>query len=595
MPSQPASKTSSASSSSTRPLAFDLGVKTDPILYRYSFDWLFKLMASEGVKRAQLGTFFELYSLPDDYFRDLRRRADDHGIAITSIFTAHRELGGFFRTDGPGWVEVARQKFERLIDIAGLVGAKNIGSNPGAVLRDQMPTKAAGVAMYLKHFKELMKRAKDRNVEWLTIEPMSCVAEPPTLPEEMRQFSDELTMYHAAHAATTARPGYCVDIAHGYANAQKQIIDDHFALMEAAIPLTCEVHLKNTDASYDSTFGFTTADRARGVIDVAAVRKFYADRASSLPVQTLVGYLEIGGPKLGRDYSDPRLEGMLRESLQHLKATWLGSADATATKGESSIKIESTPQRSTTSAASSNGHAKSPVLIAPSIMCADLLNLESHLQKLQDAGVADLLHLDMMDGHFAPNLALGLALLEQMRPRTKVPFDVHLMVTDNDLFVRELIKIGVERIAVHAESATHLDRTLSMIRDAGIKAGLALNPATPLAAIDYVHHSVDFVLLMTVNPGFAGQKLAGGALRKIADCRAHLDRIEAETGRRVEIEVDGNVSFENIPKMVAAGANELVAGSSSVFSKSGTAMENAKRVHAAIAEGLAARVTKRTK
>ena len=138
---------------------FELGLKTDPILYRYSYPWLFRLMAQEGVRHAQLGTFFELYSLPDAWFSDLRRCAADHGIHITSVFTAHRELGGFFRDDGPGWTDVARRNFQRLVDVAALLGAESIGSNPGAVVRDRMGTKPAGLACYLKHFKELMGHA----------------------------------------------------------------------------------------------------------------------------------------------------------------------------------------------------------------------------------------------------------------------------------------------------------------------------------------------------------------------------------------------------------------------------------------------------
>ena len=125
------------------PMNLLLGIKTDPIEYRYSYDWLFRLMAEEGVELAQLGSFFEGYQLPDEFFRDLRRRAADHGVRIVSTFTAHRELGGFFRDDGPGWVAVARRNFERAIEIGALLGARSVGSNPGAVLRDRMGTKAA--------------------------------------------------------------------------------------------------------------------------------------------------------------------------------------------------------------------------------------------------------------------------------------------------------------------------------------------------------------------------------------------------------------------------------------------------------------------
>ena len=557
------------------PCQFELGIKTDPILYRYSYDWLFRLLAEEGVRYAQIGTFFEFYALPDDYFSDLRRRAADHGIEITSVFTAHRELGGFFRDDGPGWVQVARQNLERLIDIAALLGARCAGSNPGAVLRDRMGVKPKGIACYLSRFKECMKRAGERGIQWLTIEPMSCLAEPPTLPQEMAEMQRELEEYHAAHPET-ARPGYCVDIAHGYADSGRRVVHDHFELMRAALPMTCEVHLKNTDSTYNSTFGFGEAERKRGVIDIPAVRRFYETQAAQLPVSTLIGYLEIGGPKLGRDYTDSQLGPMLRESLQYLRQTWAQPATCRESPARTpALPTEIAPE------------SRPPVKIAPSIMCADLLNLEQHIERLRQAGAADLLHLDVMDGHFAPNLTLGLTLIEQLRPKTDIPFDVHLMVENPEMFLPELFRIGVERISVHVEAVRHLDRVLNQIRQAGVKAGLAINPATPLSVLEYVMDSIDFVLVMTVNPGFAGQRLFGPALRKIADCRNLL------ADRPIALQVDGNVSFTHIPGMVAAGADELVAGSSSIFSTAGSLQENTRRVREAIIEGLACRVKSR--
>ena len=163
---------------------FKLGIKSDPIEYRNSFPWLFRLMAEEGVTSLQLGSFFELYQLPDEYFIRLKKQADDFGITIDSLFTAHRELGGFFRED-PEWIAVARRNYERFIEIGALVGAKSVGSNPGAVPRDLMGLKEEGLRCYTKHMKELMHYAEDEGIEWLTIEPMSCLAEPPTLPCEM--------------------------------------------------------------------------------------------------------------------------------------------------------------------------------------------------------------------------------------------------------------------------------------------------------------------------------------------------------------------------------------------------------------------------
>ncbi len=222
--------------------------------------------------------------------------------------------------------------------------------------------------------------------------------------------------------------------------------------------------------------------------------------------------------------------------------------------------------------------------IAPSVMCADLCNLEADIRELEAAGV-NMLHFDLMDAHFVPNMPIGLALIQQLRSKTDCAFDIHLMVENNDFFVDAVAEIGVQQIAVHVESAIHLDRTLSLIRAHGIKAGAALNPATPLSALAYVLERLDFVLIMTVNPGFAGQKLVPATLRKIAECRAFLN----ERGVDLPIEVDGNVSFENIPKMVSAGADILVGGTSSVFQKSGSRLENVQRAQKAVALGLSER------
>ena len=225
--------------------------------------------------------------------------------------------------------------------------------------------------------------------------------------------------------------------------------------------------------------------------------------------------------------------------------------------------------------------ANKNISIAPSVMCADLCNLETDIRELEKAGI-NLLHFDLMDAHFVPNMPIGLVLIEQLRQKTDCAFDIHLMVNNNDFFVEAVANIGVHQIAVHAESAVHLDRTLSVIQAHGIKAGVALNPATPLTAITYVVDRLDFVLIMTVNPGFAGQKLVPATLRKISECRTFLDK----NGAHLPIEVDGNVSFENIPKMVAAGADILVGGSSSVFHTSGSRAENIQHARQAIARGL---------
>jgi ribulose-phosphate 3-epimerase len=194
-----------------------------------------------------------------------------------------------------------------------------------------------------------------------------------------------------------------------------------------------------------------------------------------------------------------------------------------------------------------------------------------------------LLHIDVMDGRFVPNLPLGLGILEALAKKTHLPIDVHLMVEDNDFFVGLLEKSGVRQISVHAESCNHLDRTLTRIREMGAKAGVALNPATPLYQLDFILERIDYVLLMTVNPGFAGQKLTPASIRKISDCRQYLD---ARGYGHLPIQVDGNVSFEHIPAMVAAGAQCLVAGTSSIFHATASWPDNMRHIRKAINQGL---------
>jgi len=209
-------------------------------VYRYTFDWLFDLLADEGVPLVQLGSFFELYQLDDGFFSDLRERAEARGLRISSVFTAHRELGGFFNGD-PDWERVARACYERLIEVGALVGATHVGSNPGAVFRDRMDAKPEGVACYLRHMRELLGFAAEQGVECLTIEPMSCLAEPPTTPKELAGMAAALD---AARKPGDARVGYCSDTSHGYADANRNVVYTHLETLEAA-DLTVFAHLGN--------------------------------------------------------------------------------------------------------------------------------------------------------------------------------------------------------------------------------------------------------------------------------------------------------------------------------------------------------------
>lgn len=224
------------------------------------------------------------------------------------------------------------------------------------------------------------------------------------------------------------------------------------------------------------------------------------------------------------------------------------------------------------------------IAISASLICCDLCNVERALRDLESAGV-DYLHIDLIDAHFSPSMPLGIELVQQARKKTKLSFDVHLMVEDNEFFIREMLKVGVQRICFHYESARHVDRLLGLIHENGIKAGIALMPGTPVSVLEYCIDRLDFVLLMLINPGFAGHKgetQVPYAERKIADCRRYLRGL----GSDIPIEVDGRVSFESIPRLVAAGAGELVAGSRSAFHPGATLAENIGRMRAAISAGI---------
>ena len=552
-----------------------LGVKSDPIEYRYSWDWLLRILADEGVGFVQIGTFFEMYHLRDSALLQLRETAERRGVQISSIFSAHRELGGFFREED-AWHEVAFRNYQRLIQIGGLLGASSVGSNPGSILRDQMHLKTAGIRTYIAAMKKLMHYAASCGVKTLAIEPMSCLAEPPTLPAEITDMAEELMVYHDEHAEDTARIGYCFDISHGYVDDTRRVRHTSVELLGTALPYITEIHLKNTDVLHESTFGFTPADEKKGIIDVESFRDRLLANSARLPVRDLVGYFEFGGPKLGRDYSDRDLEESLRISIRHLREVF-----ATPQADQAPVSTPGVQQN----ILCEPDNSAPAVRVAPSMMCADMSRLRDEVQELEALGV-NLLHWDIMDAHFVPSLPCGLAVLERIRGLTNLPFDVHLMVENNDLFIAELAKIGVQMISVHYESAHHSDRTLSLIRAAGAAAGIALNPATPPSVLEYLTHLLDFVVVMTVNPGFAGQKLSGSGLAKIAGCKTWL----RNAGLTIPIEVDGNVSFEHIPEMVRSGADILVAGTSSLFSRSGTAAQNMHRIKTCVAQGLEMRV-----
>lgn len=196
-----------------------------------------------------------------------------------------------------------------------------------------------------------------------------------------------------------------------------------------------------------------------------------------------------------------------------------------------------------------------PVRIAPSILSADFARLGEEVRALEAAG-ADYIHVDVMDGHFVPNLTIGPLVVKALRPHTALPFDVHLMIAPADPYLDAFAEAGADILTVHPEAGPHLHRTLQRIKALGKRAGVSLNPATPAKMLDYVLDDIDLVLVMSVNPGFGGQSFITGQLRKIEAIRKAIDK----TGRTIDLEVDGGIDALTAREAVAAGADVLVAG-----------------------------------
>ncbi len=195
-------------------------------------------------------------------------------------------------------------------------------------------------------------------------------------------------------------------------------------------------------------------------------------------------------------------------------------------------------------------------ILSPSLLAADFMNLEKELQEITDGG-AKYLHIDVMDGHFVPSISFGMPLISSIRKKTELLFDVHLMITNPERYIEDFAKCGADIITVHAESTVHLNRVITQIKELGLKAGVAINPATPLSVLEYVLEYVDMILIMTVNPGFGGQTYIENSTKKIHDLRKMIN----ERHLNIDIEVDGGIKLHNVKEVLDAGANIIVAGS----------------------------------
>ena len=214
-----------------------------------------------------------------------------------------------------------------------------------------------------------------------------------------------------------------------------------------------------------------------------------------------------------------------------------------------------------------------PVRIAPSILAADFARLGDEIAAVSEAG-ADFIHVDVMDGHFVPNITIGPDVVAALRPASSLPFDVHLMIAPVDRYVSAFAEAGADIITVHPEAGPHLHRTVQLIRSLGKKAGVALNPGTPIDALDNIIDDIDLVLVMTVNPGFGGQAFISSQLAKIEAVRKRIDA----SGRDIDLEVDGGINAETALEAVAAGADLLVAGTATFAGGPGAYADNIARL-----------------
>jgi L-ribulose-5-phosphate 3-epimerase UlaE len=299
-------------------MKYHIGIKSDPIQNRYSYDWLFCLMKSLDIKYLQLGGFLEMPLVDDGYYFDLVEKATHYGIRIKSVYATYRATAGFC-SKNRYLEEASRRIYEVYIHAGKILGADYVGANAGVVYQDHPENKKIGIQCYLSNMQNLMHLAKENGIKALTVEVMSSYSEPPSTPEEIDCFMEHFRHYHKEHETDTVPVYLLGDVSHGYVNINKTIIHSNYEIFEYAIPYMCEFHFKNTDSIYNKTLGFSEEEQQIGIVNLEKIREIIYRNSEKWPVQEIVGYLELPGPKFGRDYTDFLLEKQIIESVETIK------------------------------------------------------------------------------------------------------------------------------------------------------------------------------------------------------------------------------------------------------------------------------------
>lgn len=223
------------------------------------------------------------------------------------------------------------------------------------------------------------------------------------------------------------------------------------------------------------------------------------------------------------------------------------------------------------------------IKLSPSLMCADLVNLEAGVREIEETGI-DTLHIDVIDGDFSPSMPIGIETIKRLREITALNFDIHIMSTNNEFFINEMLKIGAQSITFHLETSLHVDRLINLIKNEGVEVGIALNPATPIETLDTIMEELNLICLMLINPGFATNKnetQVSYALKKVKKLREMLNKKDID----LDLQVDGRVSLESIPDLVKAGATNLVLGSTSLYRPDDSLINNKQKIIESLDKG----------